>query len=148
PDAAALGHRGDSGACGVGPGRAGLPAAVPGGMRGGGVPLRLRTDLGRPSAPGPRAEDPRDRGGQSGGTKVAGALPMIPYRLLPVCLLAALLPLGAGRGVPPQGAGPPAKQDAPSPAEIERLVQQLGSPTFKEREAARKALADLGEAAW
>src|SRR5207244_1362765 len=35
----------------------------------------------------------------------------------------------------------------PDDAEIERLVKQLGSPRFKEREAATKRLTEIGEPA-
>jgi hypothetical protein len=37
---------------------------------------------------------------------------------------------------------------ADDPAATERLVQQLGSKSFKEREAASKRLKEIGEPAW
>ena len=41
----------------------------------------------------------------------------------------------------------PATRHEPGDAAIERLVRQLGSPEFTEREAASKALREHGESA-
>ena len=42
---------------------------------------------------------------------------------------------------------PAQAQPKASPAEIERLIRQLGSDSFAEREAASKALQDIGQPA-
>ncbi len=42
----------------------------------------------------------------------------------------------------------PAKSKAPSPAEIDRLIRQLGADDFNQREAASKALERIGVPAW
>src|SRR5262249_28480172 len=43
--------------------------------------------------------------------------------------------------------GRPACAELPDSAEIGRLIQQLGSDSFKEREAATKRLGEIGESA-
>jgi WD40 repeat protein len=61
----------------------------------------------------------------------------------PLALVGSALLLSAVVG------GEGAKTDAPAkvPAEVERLIKQLGNDAFEEREAASKALAAMGEAA-
>jgi WD40 repeat protein len=55
-------------------------------------------------------------------------------------LLFALLTASLATGVPTQAT-------PPDTSEIERLIEQLGSPNFAEREAAAKRLNDMGESA-
>jgi uncharacterized protein (TIGR03067 family) len=41
----------------------------------------------------------------------------------------------------------PTRAEPPTPGEVDRLIRQLGSPSFREREAAAERLRGLGEAA-
>jgi hypothetical protein len=60
---------------------------------------------------------------------------------------ALLLALLAGLRAVPAAADPPPGPAAPAPAEVARLVEQLGAPDFEVREDATRRLLELGSAA-